>query len=219
MQALANKVGPAFPAASLFSTDAKLSPVNGEAPITVLLQAWREGDSTALDRLISALYPELRRLAASSLRRGGRRHTVDPTTLVHEAYLRLVAGSDPAFVNRAHFLAAAARVMRQILIDRMRARYAAKRDAGRRITLNPELDPGGERPGLVMALDDALNTLEKQDPAKAHILEMRYFGGLTAEESAEVLGLSVHQVNRQMRMAQAWLRREFDLEKNSGTTS
>lgn len=182
--------------------------MTGDAPITVLLHAWRDGDTAALDQLISIVYPELRRLAASRLRRGGQ-HTIEPTTLVHEVYLRLAAGEGPDFVNRAHFLAVAARVMRAVLIDRARARYAAKRNGGNRVTLNLEFAPHN-RPGLLVTLDDALSDLEKQDPVKARMLELRYFGGLTAEESAEVLGLSVHQVNRHIRLAQAWLRRELD---------
>jgi RNA polymerase sigma factor (TIGR02999 family) len=184
--------------------------VNGEAPITVLLHAWRDGDPEALDRLIPIVYPELRRLARASLRRGERQHTIDPTALVHEAYLRLVATGDHNFASRTHFMAVAARVMRTVLVDRARARYAAKRKAGYRVTLNLELDVCGSRPAMVVALDDALTDLAKQDAGKAHILELRYFGGLTAEQSAEVLGLSVHQVNRQIRMAQAWLRRALD---------
>jgi RNA polymerase sigma factor (TIGR02999 family) len=101
--------------------------------------------------------------------------------------------------------------MRLILVDRARAKHAGKRSAGVRIPLNEELEVTGRRPAIVVALDDALQTLEKQDPDKARILELKYFGGLTAEESADLLGLSVHRVNRQVRMAQAWLRREFEL--------
>jgi RNA polymerase sigma factor (TIGR02999 family) len=187
-------------------------PVNGDAPITVLLHAWRDGDSAALDRLISLIYPELRRLAAASLRRGSH-HTIEPTTLVHEAYLRLASAGEHEFANRAHFLAVAARVMRTVLIDRVRARYAAKRNAGHRVTLDIDVALDTARPNILIALDDALTDLEKLDPPKARVLEMRYFGGLTAEESAEVLGLSVHQVNRQMRVAQAWLRRAFGPEE------
>jgi RNA polymerase sigma factor (TIGR02999 family) len=184
--------------------------VNGESPITVLLRAWQEGDESAPDRLVPIIYPELRRLAAASLRRGGRQNTIEPTALVHEAYMRLVASSEHNFVSRAHFFAVTARVMRRILVDRARARYAVKRNAGNRVTLNLELDQGGDRPALIMALDDALNDLARQDSCKAKILELRYFGGLTAEESSEVLGLSIHQVNRQMRLAQAWLRQALD---------
>lgn len=181
-------------------------PVSGDAPITVLLRSWREGDSGAMERLMPLVYPELRRLAAACLRRGLHQHTVEPITLVHEAYLRLVAGSDHDFANRTHFYAVAARVMRAILVDRARARYAAKRNPGRRITLNLEIDAGSTQTAMIVALDDALRDLERQDPEKARILELRYFGGLTAGESAHLLGLSVHQVNRQIRIAQAWLR-------------
>ena len=186
--------------------------MHSDAPITVLLDAWRKGDSTALDRLVPAIYPELRRLAAAALRRGGRKESIEPTTLVHEAYLRLVASREHNFANRVHFLAVASRVMRSILVDRARARGAAKRNAGRLATINLDMDAGERRPAMVIALDDALRDLEAQDPGKARILELRYFGGLTAEESAEALQLSVHQVNRQMRLAQAWLRRAFAVD-------
>lgn len=177
----------------------------------MLLHEWKGGDSTAFDRLVPLIYPELRRLAASSLRKGGPQQTIEANTLVHEAYLRLVESRDHNFVNRSHFFAAAARVMRNVLVDNARARNAAKRKGGRRVTLDWDLG-SGDQERLIVVLDDALQDLEKQDAAKARILELRYFGGLTAEESAEVLGLSVHQVNRQMRLALAWLRRAMSVD-------
>jgi len=181
--------------------------VNGDTPITVLLQAWKEGDRKAFDQLIPLVYSELRRLAAYRLRNDPGNRTIEPTTLVHEAYLRMVASNEHNFVNRAHFFGVAARVMRMILVDRARARNAAKRGGGQAVTLNLEIEAGPGRPALVTSLDDALSDLERQDSEKARILELRYFGGLTAEESSEVLGLTVHQINRQMRTGQAWLRR------------
>jgi RNA polymerase sigma-70 factor (ECF subfamily) len=190
--------------------------VNAETPITILLEEWKGGDSTALDRLVPLVYTELRRMAASCLRQQPDGQTLQPTALVHEAYLRLVGGDDPDFINRSHFLGVAARVMRLILVDRARAKHAGKRRAGIRIPLNEEVEISGRRPAIVVALDDALKDLQEQDPDKARILELKYFGGLTAEESAEMLGLSVHQVNRQVRMAQAWLRRELAAEENPG---
>ena len=178
--------------------------------VTVLLQSWRDGDRSALDRLVPMVYANLRRMAAAYLRREPDGHTLQPTALVHEAYIRLVGDCDPDFQNRAHFLGIAARVMRQVLVDRARARNAGKRSGGARVPLDEEAGFEGQRGPLVMALDDALVDLERQAPEKARLLELRYFGGMTAEDSAELLGISVHQVNRQMRLAQAWLRRELD---------
>ncbi len=148
-------------------------------------------------------------MAGSYLARESGAQTLDPTALVHEAYLRLVGDTDPDFQNRAHFLGVAARVMRQILVDRARAHSAHKRNAGVRIPLEDDVAFTPKRAGLVVALDDSLIDLERQDPDKARLLELRYFGGMTAEESAELLGISVHRVNRQMRLAQAWLRRQL----------
>jgi len=154
-------------------------------------------------------------MAGAYIRNEGSAQTLEPTALVHEAYLRLVGTSDPDFTNRAHFLAIAARVMRQILVGRARARNAGKRSAGIRVPLEEDLVLTGQRASLVVALDDALVELERQDPEKARILELKYFGGLTAEDSAALLDVSVNKVNRQMRLAQAWLRRELETASQS----
>jgi RNA polymerase sigma-70 factor, ECF subfamily len=182
---------------------------------TTLLQAWRNGDRAALDRLVPLVYSQLRRMAGACLRNEHAAQTLEPTALVHEAYLRLVGTSDPDFNNRAHFLAIAARVMRQILVGRARARNADKRSAGVRVPLDDDLALTGKRASLVLALDDALSELDRQDPEKAKILELKYFGGLTAEDSAALLDVSVHKINRQMRLAQAWLRRELETASHS----
>jgi len=181
--------------------------MESEQPVTVLLEAWKAGDRTALDRLILPVYAELRRIAASCLRREPGTHTLQPTALVHEAYMRLAGTSDPGFSNRAHFLGVAARLMRQILVDHARARNTSKRSGGARVPLNDEIAVDGRHAALVMSLDEGLDDLERQDPEKARILELKYFGGMTAKDSAEALGVSVHKVNRQMRLAQAWMRR------------
>jgi RNA polymerase sigma factor (TIGR02999 family) len=173
------------------------------------LHAWKEGDRTALDRLVPLVYTELRRMAGACFKNEQGGQTLEPTALVHEAYLRLAGASEPDFSSRAHFLGIAARVMRQILVDRARARRAGKRNAAARVPLEEDLILTGQRAALVVSLDDALIAMDRQDPEKAHILELRYFGGLTAEESAELLGVPVHKINRQMRLAQAWLRREI----------
>lgn len=178
--------------------------------VTTLLQAWKEGDRSALDQLVPMVYAELRRMAAACLKHESAAQTIEPTALVHEAYLRLVGESDPDFSNRAHFLGIAARVMRQILVDRARARNAEKRQAGARVPLEDDVMFSGQRATLVLSLDDALTALERQDPEKARILELKYFGGLTAEDSAALLGVSVHKIYRQMRLAQAWLKREME---------
>lgn len=149
-------------------------------------------------------------MAASHLRRETGSQTLDPTALVHEAYLRLVGGADPEFQNRAHFLGVASRVMRQILVDRARSRNARKRDGGARVPLDDNLAFTGERAAMVVALDDALSDLERQDPEKARLLEMRYFGGMTAEDSSALLNVPLNKINRQMKLAQAWLRRELN---------
>jgi RNA polymerase sigma factor (TIGR02999 family) len=178
--------------------------------VTELLHAWREGDRTALDQLVPLVYANLRGMAASHLRRESGSQTLDPTALVHEAYLRLVGDTDPEFQNRSHFLGVASRLMRQILVDRARARHAIKRHGGARVPLDDDVAFTGERAAMVVALDHALLDLERQDPEKARLLELKYFGGLTAEESSALLGLPLHKIHRQMKLAQAWLRRELD---------
>src|SRR5579863_8326995 len=145
--------------------------------------------------------------------------TLDPTALVHEAYLRLVGDRDPDFNDRAHFLGVAARLMRQILVDRARARNAEKRSGGARVPLDDEVAFTGQRADMVVALDDALALLEKQDPERARILELKYFGGMTAEESAALLGVPLNRINRQMRLAQAWLRAQLGAEFQSGNSA
>lgn len=182
-----------------------------EQPITLILKEFAAGDQTALDRLIPLVYGELRRLADAYLRRERSGHTLQPTALVHEAYLRLVAQDQPDYLSRAHFMAVAARLMRQILTDHARARNRAKRGSGAvKFALNEVIDvPVETRPALV-AVDDALQTLEKTDSRKAKLIEMRFFGGLTAEDSAEVLELPVEKVRAELRVAQAWLQRELD---------
>jgi RNA polymerase sigma factor (TIGR02999 family) len=186
-------------------------------PVTLLLQAWKEGDADALSRLMPLIYGELKRIAAAHLARESACQTLQPTALVHEAYIRLAGASDPDFHSSAHFRCVAARIMRQVLVDRARARHAQKRDCGWRrvefedsVTLTVSLDAPFE------ALDDALAGLERQDKEKARILELKYFGGLTAEETAGVLGIALNRVNWQIRTAQAWLRREIESEPPKG---
>jgi RNA polymerase sigma factor (TIGR02999 family) len=182
----------------------------GTQPITLILQEFAAGDKTALDRLMPLVYAELRRLADGYLRNERPGNTLQPTALVHEAYVRLIEQDQPDYHSRAQFLSVAAHLMRQILIDRARARNAGKRGGGQmKYSLDEAVNAAVERPSIMIAIDDALNGLERKDPRKAKLIEMRFFGGLTAEESAEILGLPVEKVRGELRVAQAWLQREL----------
>jgi RNA polymerase sigma factor (TIGR02999 family) len=181
-----------------------------DEPITILLHQFAAGDKSAIDRLVPLVYPELKRLARNYMRNENPGHTLQPTALVHQAYMRLVKQDQPDFRSRAHFLGVAAHIMRQILIDHARIRDAEKR-GGRAAKLSLEgLDVASTRPALVLAIDEALTQLTRTDPVKGQLIEMRFFGGLTAEESAEVLNIQVTEVRRHLRVAQAWLLRELD---------
>jgi len=180
-------------------------------PITLILRDFAAGDKSALDRLMPLVYAELHRLADSHLRRERPGHTLQPTALVNEAYIRLVGQDQPDYHSRAHFLGVAAHVMRQILVDHARARAADKRGGGQPArTLDESIDAAIERPTAMIAVDDALHALGRTDPQKAQLIELRFFGGLTAEESADVLQLPVERVRSELRVAQAWLQRELD---------
>ncbi len=180
-------------------------------PITVALQDLARGDKSALDRLMPFVYSELKKLAGSYLRQERPGHTLQPTALVHEVYFRLVDQNLPDCQGRAHFLGVAAHVMRQILIDHARSRSAAKRGAGlAAFSLDEFMDAPIERPAAMVMVDDAIQALEVHDARKAKLIEMRFFGGMTAEESAEVLGLPVEKIRSELRIAQAWLKRELD---------
>ena len=169
------------------------------------------GDKAALDRLIPLLYPELQKLARGYLRNERRGHTLQATALVHEAYARLVGQHQPDYGSRAHFMGVAAHVMRQILIDHARTRNAGKRGGGvANLTFDEAAGAAAERPSAIIAVDDALTELAKNHPLRARLIEMRFFGGMTAEDSAEVLGISVAHARRQLRVGQAWLQRELE---------
>ncbi len=173
-----------------------------------LLARWREGDQDALQALIPLVYKELHALAHRHLRAERPGHTLQSTALVHEVYLRLV-GQGPAHTeNRAHFIAVAARLMRQILVDYARNRRAAKRGPEHKVELNETLDLPESKSVDVVALDDALNELSRRDEQQVRIVELRFFGGLTLEETAEVVGVSTATVKRDWNVAKAWLTRE-----------
>jgi len=174
-----------------------------------LLRAWSSGDSTALDRLTPIVYDELRRLARYYLRGERQDHSLQTTALVHEAYLRLVDHTRMEWQDRAHFFAVSARVMRRILVDHARRRNVKRGRGLRRVSLDQATIVGGDRPADLAALDDALTSLAERDPRKAQVVEMRFFGGLSVEESAEVLGVSPVTVMREWRTAKAWLYREL----------
>jgi RNA polymerase sigma factor (TIGR02999 family) len=184
-------------------------------PITLILQEFVAGDKTALDRLMPHVYSELRKLAGRQLQNERSGHTLQPTALVHEAYVRLNGNAPPDYRSRAHFLGVAARVMRQILIDHARIRDAEKRGGGQSMCVLEEwMDPPVERAPSLIAVDDAIQALERSDAGKARLIEMRFFGGLTAEESADVLQLPVEKVRAELRVAQAWLKRELQRRQN-----
>jgi RNA polymerase sigma factor (TIGR02999 family) len=164
-----------------------------------------------VDALLPIVYQELRRLAASYLRREKPGQTLQPTALVHEAYMRLMKDRPDRWQNRAHFCAIAAHSMRQILIERARARGAAKRGGARpRVTLDERLVAGEDRSIDLLALDEALERLAQLDPEQARLVELRFFGGLTVEETAEAMNISPATVKRHWTVAKAWLTRELE---------
>jgi RNA polymerase sigma factor (TIGR02999 family) len=184
-------------------------PEDQPGQVTELLQHWKEGDEQALHTLLPLLYKELRRLAHYHLQSERPDHTLQSTALVHEAYLRLLGGQPVEFQNRAHFVAVASRLMRQILVDYARERQAAKRDGGCRIAVEylDALAINGDTE--LMALDDALNELGRIDERQAKIVEMKFFGGLSAPEISQVLGLSRATVDRDWATARVWLHRQI----------
>jgi RNA polymerase sigma factor (TIGR02999 family) len=177
--------------------------------VTRLLASWRDGEPGARDALVAQVYPELHRLAELHLSRERPDHTLQATALIHEAFLRLV-DADVEWSGRAHFFAVAARVMRRILVDHAKARRAVKRGGGvRALTLDEALLVAPEAGADLVALDEALERLHAQDARKADAIELHYFGGLPNREIAEVLRVSSATVERDLRMAKAWLYREL----------
>lgn len=175
--------------------------------VTRLLRAWRQGDRAAFDQIAPIIHEELRRLAAFHLRGERPGHTFSPTDLISEAYLRLAGGSQLELHDRAHFFAVASHNMRQILVDHARKRGAIKRGAGQRPVELEERLVAVDRPTELIELDDALLELAKQDERKARMVELYYFGGLTQDEIASVIGVHVNTVGRELRFSEAWLRR------------
>ena len=177
--------------------------------VTSLLLDWSKGNQSALERLVPIIYEELLRLARARLSRENRQCTLQPTALVHESYLRLADETKLQWQNRAHFYAIAANTMRRVLIDYARKRNAEKRGGGMIITLQTGMDFAQERAPDCLALDEALKKLAKVDERKSRAIELKYFGGMTTEEIGSVLGIAVATVGRELRLGQAWLRREL----------
>ena len=178
---------------------------------TQLLRDWRSGDEAAFDQLLPLVYAELRRIAQRYMSRERGNHTLQTTALVHEAYLRLIDQQTVPWQNRAHFFAVAAQVMRHLLVDHARARGVAKRGGqSQQVELSDVCSISGVPSAELLALDEALHKLHKHDPRKARIVELRYFGGLSVDETAEVLGLAGITVKREWLKAKAWLYRELN---------
>ena len=174
--------------------------------VTDLLLAWSDGDRAALDRLVPLIHAELYRLAKLYMRRQGPDHVLEPTALVNEAFVRLIGWKEARFQNRSHFFGVSAQLMRRILVDFARKRAGG---GGRQVTLGEALVAGESRSADIVALDDALTELSKLDPRKSQIVEMRFFGGLSVDETAEVLQISSVTIMREWKKAKAWLYREL----------
>ena len=186
------------------------------AEITRLLLNWSGGQRDALDQLIPLVYTQLRHLAHARLREERPGHTLNTTALVHEAYVKLVDINQVQWHDRAHFMAMASRLMRRILVDYWRKKKAYKRGGEQQqVELDEALLMPGASAGNVLDLDDALKRLEKLNPRQSEAIEHRYFGGMTSEETAEVLGISRATVERDLRSARAWLAREWGKQRSS----
>jgi len=194
-----------------------MSALGAAANPTTLLLAWGRGDETALDQLIPLVHDELRQLARRHMAGERPGHTLQATALVNEAYLRLIEVNQVRWQNRAHFFAMASRVMRRILVDAARARGYQKRGGGaEKVSLDEALLVSGEPRQDLIALDDALNALAVFDLRKSQVVEMRFFGGLSVEETAEALHVSADTVMRDWRLAKVWLVRELSGEQLEG---
>jgi RNA polymerase sigma factor (TIGR02999 family) len=193
-------------------------PPGAAGEVTELLQAWTDGDSSALEQLIPRVHPELHRIAKRYMAGESRSHTLETTALINEAYIRLVDCRNLDWNNRCHFFAVAAHIMRRILIDHARARAARKRGGlAHRTTLKTNLLIAQRKDMDLMILDAALERLAAIDPRKNRVVELRVFGGLTIEETAEVMQVAVITVRRDWHFALAWLRKELGTEEANGS--
>jgi RNA polymerase sigma factor (TIGR02999 family) len=189
------------------------TPSTSPKEVTQLLLDWSRGDQAALDKLMPLVYGELRRMANRYMRREHVGHTLQTTALINEAYLRLIEQQRVQWHNRAHFFAISAKLMRRILVDHARSHTRAKRGGGvLKVSLNEAVVPSKERAAELVALDDALMRLATIDPRKSQVVELRFFGGLSVEETAEVLKVTPMTVTRDWKTAKAWLHREMSNE-------
>ncbi len=187
-------------------------PPQSDPTVTELLHSVRAGKLGAEGRLAAAIYDELHRLAASYMRRERADHTLQPTALVNEAFMRLMGQGRTEWVDRAHFFGVAAQMMRRVLVDHARRTNAAKREAGNAITLDDSLADPAAASNELLRVNDALDGLAAIDPRQARIVEMRFFVGLTIDETAELLGISAATVSREWTLARAWLHRDLSHE-------
>lgn len=177
--------------------------------VTELLAAWGDGDEAALEKLTPLIHAELYRIARRQMGRERQGHTLQPTALVNEAYVRLINWKEARFRDRAHFFGVSAQLMRRVLVDFARGRPRGPEGAARRVTLDEAVGVSDERGADIVALDEALTELARIDPRKSQVVELKFFGGLTAEEIAEYLGVSAVTVMREWARAKAWLYREL----------
>lgn len=189
--------------------------MNPQGEVTRLLAAWGKGDQSALNELMPLVYNELHRIARRAWSQKERGNTLQPTALINEAFLKLAGTENGSYQNRGHFLAVACTAMRQILVNHAKSRHTGKRGRGEIALSIDDVQPAVHQEAAeVVALHDALTRLQDIDPRKSQVVEMRYFGGLSIEETAEALGVSVITVNRDWRLARTWLVREMNSESS-----
>jgi RNA polymerase sigma factor (TIGR02999 family) len=187
--------------------------MNPQIDVTTLLTAWSKGDQSALNQVMPLVYAELHRIARRAWSQQQNNNTLQPTALINEAYLRLANVESASFQDRCHFFAVASTAMRQILVNHARSRLSGKRGSGRPNVSLDEVEPAVHQEAAeIVALHEALDALQAVDPRKSRLVEMRYFGGLSIEETAEALGVSIATVNRDWRLARSWLIREMNRE-------
>jgi RNA polymerase sigma factor (TIGR02999 family) len=188
--------------------------MNPQIDVTTLLTAWSKGDQSALNKVMPLVYAELHRIARRAWSQQQNNNTLQPTALINEAYLRLANVESASFQDRCHFFAVASTAMRQILVNHAKNRLSGKRGSGRPNVSLDEVEPAVHQEAAeIVALHEALQALQAVDPRKSSVVEMRYFGGLSIEETAEALGVSIATVNRDWRLARSWLIREMNREK------
>jgi RNA polymerase sigma factor (TIGR02999 family) len=188
-----------------------------QGEVTTLLAAWGKGDPSALNRLMPLVYAELHRIARRVWNQHQQNHTLQPTALINEAYLKLANAESASYQDRCHFFAVASTAMRQILVNHAKSRLTGKRGGGRADVQLDEIERAADQEAAeIVALHEALESLQAVDPRKSKVVEMRYFGGLSIEETAEALGVSIGTVNRDWRLARSWLIREMNRDNPNG---